>query len=133
MQQDMEAVARECTKASDEDRLKFPQVVGLLMEAGVERYHADLTRWEKTYYAEDGRSCVVKAQAGASTPTRTFSADGVEDAICASQAGAITYKEFCERVLAAGCVSYIVSIAGRRAVYFGRTGESHVEPFPQAS
>lgn len=133
MQQDMQAVARECTEASDEGRLKFPQIVGRLIDAGVERYHADLTRWEKTYYAEDGSSCVVKCAPVEAASARAFSADGVEAAIRASQAGAITYKKFCERIIAAGCVGYIVSLAGRRAVYFGRTGASHVEPFPQAS
>ena len=35
-----------------------------------------------------------------------------------------------EKVLAAGCVGYIVSIVGRRAVYFGRSAETHVELFP---
>jgi hypothetical protein len=44
------------------------------------------------------------------------------------EAGA--YKGFCEKVLAAGCAGYIVSLAGRRAVYFGRTAETHVELFP---
>jgi len=34
--------------------------------------------------------------------------------------------------MAAGCVGYFVQIAGRRALYFGRNGESHVELFPSA-
>jgi hypothetical protein len=29
-------------------------------------------------------------------------------------------------------MAYIVSIAGRRAVYLGRSGEAHVEMFPRA-
>jgi hypothetical protein len=31
---------------------------------------------------------------------------------------------------AAGCVGYFVQIAGRRTLYFGRNGETHVELFP---
>ncbi len=31
----------------------------------------------------------------------------------------------------AGCAGYFVSLIGRRAVYFGRTAETHVEPFPR--
>lgn len=31
-----------------------------------------------------------------------------------------------------GCVGYHVSLAGRRAVYYGRSGETHVEQFPPA-
>jgi uncharacterized protein YbcV (DUF1398 family) len=48
------------------------------------------------------------------------------------QAGKIDYKTFCERVMAAGCVGYFVSIAGARAVYYGRSGDSYVERFPGA-
>ncbi len=34
--------------------------------------------------------------------------------------------------MAAGCVGYFVQITGRRVIYFGRSGESHVEQFPPA-
>ena len=33
----------------------------------------------------------------------------------------------------AGCVGYIVWIAGRHVTYFGHRGEQHVEPFPSAA
>jgi uncharacterized protein YbcV (DUF1398 family) len=79
-------VVREMSKASDEERITFPEVVKALMKAGIERYHADLVAGRKTYY---------------------LPAD-------------------------AGCVSYFVSLAGRRAVYYGRTGDEHVEWFPGA-
>jgi uncharacterized protein YbcV (DUF1398 family) len=42
-----------------------------------------------------------------------------------------TYAGFCAKVMAAGCVGYFVSFTGRRAVYFGRTAELHVEHFPR--
>jgi hypothetical protein len=35
--------------------------------------------------------------------------------------------------MAAGCVGYFVQIAGRRAIYFGRNGEFHVEQFANTS
>jgi len=63
-------------------------------------------------------------------PARAFSAAGVDAAVRAIQAQKIQYREFCERIAAAGCVGYTVSLTGRRAVYYGRTGESHVEMFP---
>ncbi len=50
----------------------------------------------------------------------------------AVQQGQIKYKTFCEQVMAAGCVGYIVSMAGRRVIYYGRTGDNHVEWFPGA-
>ncbi|WP_020175058.1 DUF1398 domain-containing protein [Methyloferula stellata] len=130
MDPDVKDVMEDCTRGSDEGRLSFPQVVLKLMEAGVEQYHADLRRAEKTYYMPDGASHVVACPALEASPAQDFSASGVEAAIRAIQTRAITYKEFCERIGAAGCVGYFVSLAGRRAVYFGRTSEMHIEPFP---
>jgi uncharacterized protein YbcV (DUF1398 family) len=125
-------VIRESSRASDENRESFPVIVGKLSEAGVERYHADLVRSEKTFYLPNGQSETVPNEAIGVTPAVSFSAPGVETAVRAIQAGTISYKTFCERVLTAGCVGYHVSIAGRRAVYYGRTGDSHVEWFPGA-
>ncbi len=122
----------DCTKGSDEGRMPFPEVVAKLMEAGVEHYHADLLRAEKTYYMPDGLSLVAPCHALATAPSKTFQAGGIEAAIRAIQAKTISYEAFCEGIAAAGCIGYLVSLAGRRAVYFGRTGESHVEPFPAA-
>jgi uncharacterized protein YbcV (DUF1398 family) len=100
------------------------------MAAGVERYHQDLRRSERTYYLPDGTSEVVGNDAVPVAPPVIFSAGGVEAAVRAAQAGAINYKEFCRRAMEAGCVGYVVSIVGKRVVYYGRTGDTHVEYFP---
>lgn len=126
------AVVENCTRVSDDEAMAFPQIVGLLIEAGVERYHADLLRHEKTYYWPDGQSHVTPCAAMEAPIAAAFDAGGVAAAIRASQAGEIGYRTFLKRIAAAGCVGYIVSIAGRRAVYFGRTAELHVEHFPGA-
>jgi uncharacterized protein YbcV (DUF1398 family) len=126
-------VARECTAASNEECATFPAIVGKLMEAGVERYHADLTRGEKTYYMPDGSSEVVPSPALACEIGTAFSASGVEAAVRAIQVQTIKYREFCRRIAAAGCADHVVSLAGRRAIYSGRSGESFVEPFPGAN
>ena len=52
-------VVRGCSRASDENSESFPVVVGKLMEAGIERYHADLVRSEKTFYLPNGWSETV--------------------------------------------------------------------------
>lgn len=128
----LQDVAFECTRASDAEQITFPQVVGKLIAAGVERYHADLVRAERTYYKPDGESVVTPGHALASAPAADFSASLVEAAVRAIQAGKIQYREFCARIADAGCVGYFVTLTGRRAVYHGRTGESYVEPFPPA-
>ena len=109
--------------------MTFPQVVGALARVGIERYVADLQRAEKTYYLPSGESRTVKAHATRTVATG-FSASGVDAAVRAIQAGRIDYKTFCEQIAESGCVGYHVSLAGRRAVYYGRTGECHVEHFP---
>jgi uncharacterized protein YbcV (DUF1398 family) len=124
-------VVRETTLASDEERILFPQVVAALMEAGVERYHADLVAGTKTYYLPNGE-CQGVPSHRPSAPARDFDGAAVEAAVRASQRQEILYREFCERVAAAGCVGYFVSLVGRRATYYGRTSETHVEFFPGA-
>jgi uncharacterized protein YbcV (DUF1398 family) len=132
MDANVKAILDECTRGSDEERLSFPEVVMKLATAGVEQYHADLRRAEKTYYMPDGDSCVVPAAPVAARAGERFASSRVEAAVRAIQAQTIGYQVFCERILEAGCVGYIVSLAGRRAVYLGRTGESFIEPFPPA-
>ena len=41
-----------------------------------------------------------------------------------------THRGFCDQVTAAGCAGYVVSLPGRRVLYFGRSGETHTEYFP---
>jgi uncharacterized protein YbcV (DUF1398 family) len=127
---DFKQVVIECTHASDNEVSLFPQIVARLMAAGVERYHADLVRFEKTYYLPDGCSEVVPCQAVEVPAAVSFNASEVEAAVRASQKQEIGYREFCRRVTRAGCVGYQVSLAGRRAVYYGRSGQTHVEHFP---
>jgi uncharacterized protein YbcV (DUF1398 family) len=124
------AVAEACTAGSDEEAMSFPEVVGALMAAGFERYHADLVRAEKTYFRPDGTSHLSPAAPVEGDFATAFDPAGVEAAIRAIQAGRIGYRHFCIDVAAAGCVGYHVSLAGRRAVYYGRSGETFVEPFP---
>lgn len=133
MEAHVKEVIQECTEGSDEGRKTFPQVVKALMDVGVERYHADLQRAEKTYYLPNGESIVVQAHRIEAQPSAAFDASGVEAAIRQIQAQKCTYTEFCEHIAAAGCVGYFVSVVGRRAVYFGRSAETFVEPFPGTS
>jgi len=132
MNANVKEVMLQASRASDEERATFGEVVMSLMKAGVERYHADLLRGEKTYYLPNGESEVVTGDAVDVAPAETFSAGGVDAAVRAIQAGHIPYKTFCKRIAEAGCVGYHVSVVGKRAVYYGRTGDSHVEWFPGA-
>ncbi len=124
------AVLADCISASIEERLTFPQIVGKLIAASVERYHTDLIRGENTYYLASGETEMLATGKGAAAAAAKFSAAGVESAVRAAQGGQIGYNEFCRRVLTAGCAGWQVSMSGKRVVYYGRTGETHVELFP---
>jgi uncharacterized protein YbcV (DUF1398 family) len=110
--------------------MTFPQIVGRLASAGVERYHADYSRQEITYYLTDGDSCVVATPHPPQSTGTTFSGKAVEDAVRQSQRGEHSYVDFVRKTMAAGCVGYFVQIIGRQAIYFGRNGEMHIEKFP---
>lgn len=132
MNADVRNTMIEASRLSDAENNSFGEIVKMLIGVGVERYHADLVRSEKTYYMPNGESEIVRNDSVQITPAQAFSAAGVEAAVRAIQAGAIKYKEFCKRVMEAGCVGYLVSMAGKRVVYYGRTGDNHVEYFPGA-
>ena len=61
-----------------------------------------------------------------------FDAGLVGEAVREAQAQVpgYTYGGFSEKVMAAGCAGYLASFSGRRVLYFGRNGETHVEQFP---
>jgi uncharacterized protein YbcV (DUF1398 family) len=64
--------------------------------------------------------------------TSQFRANDIEQAVREAQTNApgYTYAGFCMKVKAAGCAGYMVSLLGKRVLYFGRTAETHVEHFP---
>lgn len=125
-------VAETCNKGSEDGSLNFPQQLGMLAAVGIEGYYCDLRRAAKRYYLPDGGSIEVESHRHAVAVPESFDAAAVERAVRGAQAGAIDYRTFCDRVMAAGCPGYLVSILGRRVVYFGRTAETHVEHFPNS-
>jgi uncharacterized protein YbcV (DUF1398 family) len=134
MPHDPRATAAACLAAAYDGSMQFPAIVGALMAAGFEGYDVDYRLGTATYHRPGGDGVRLPLPAGhAPTPVAAaFSADGVERAVREAQSGApgYTYAGFCERVKAAGCAGYMVSFTGRRVLYFGRTAEVHVEPFP---
>lgn len=124
------AVIEHCTKASHEEGVTFGEAVGRLIAAGVERYHVDLVRGESTFFAADGQSHRTSSEAIDARPGDAFSAERVLAAVRSIQAGRTKYLTFCRQIMDAGCVGYLVSMQGKRVVYYGRSGETYVEPFP---
>lgn len=101
------------------------------MEEGVESYQVDLIQNLKTFYFPTGTAQVEKFDYQGPPVSLDFSSEKVVAAIRASQAGKISYVEFLNEILKAGVTQYTVYLQGKRAVYFGRLGDFHVEHFPQ--
>lgn len=126
-------IAQTCLDGAENNTMTFPDIVGTLMRAGFESYVIDYRRSMATYFLPDGDSIVLPTQHGNSPIAATLDTTAVRSAIKEAQqlAPGYTYAGFCGKVMAAGCAGYIVSFTGRRAVYFGRDAEIHVERFPQ--
>jgi len=124
-------VLNECEALSFGGKAAFPEVVGRLAANNVERYCADLVKLEKFYYSPDGESAVVPMPlADPPTIAKDWSLNHVRGAIRDIQKGEIRYPEFLRRIMSAGVVYYDVFIGGKKAIYTGRNGDFHVEPFP---
>ena len=123
-------VIRHCAHGALAGKLTFPEIVGQLAQIGIERYHADYSRQEITYYSPEGDSIVIATTHPSHETATQFSASAVADAVRQSQRNEHTYLDFIQKTMSAGCVGYFVQITGRRVIYFGRSGESHVEYFP---
>jgi uncharacterized protein YbcV (DUF1398 family) len=131
MNQERVLTVYACVGASQTGERTFPEIVQQLSEVGVERYHTDYTRLEKTFYFADGESIVTTIPDELQRIGDEFSATEVEAAVRQSQRNEHTYVDFVRKTIGAGCVGYWVHIMGRHAVYFGRKGETHLERFPE--
>lgn len=126
------SVARICLEGADNGTMTFPEIVATLMREGFEGYAIDFRRAVATYYLNDGNSVELPMQIDDGPVAPSFDAEAIKAAIREAQqlVPGYTYKGFCRKAVAAGCAGYIVSISGRRALYIGRTAETHVEHFP---
>ena len=126
------AAVQHCHEGAEADKMTFPQILQALNAVGIEGYIVDYRRSTKTCYQPDGESLELGFAPLGVDIAAAFDAAAVKAAILEAQtyAPGYTYHGFGRKVMAAGCAGYIVSILGRRVVYFGRTGDTHVELFP---
>lgn len=132
MQDHLTSVAAACLAAAEGDTTPFPAIVGALMQAGFESYAIDFRRAAATYYLPGGESVQLATHVVETEVAPRFDAGAMQAAIreAQQQVAGYTYKGFCRKAVAAGCAGYVVSFSGRRALYIGRTAETHVEHFP---
>ncbi len=124
-------IAERCLKASETGTMTFPEIVGALIVAGFDGYTIDFRRGAATYHSPEGSIDLPMHKLEVSIAPH-FDTATIQSAISEAQrlVPGYTYVGFCNKVAAAGCAGYMVSFLGRRALYFGRTAETHVEHFP---
>lgn len=126
-------IAHKCLQGAESGDMSFPEIVSTLLQNGFESYRIDFLRCTAIYYHTDDSSVELPTHSIGTKVGRVFDVSTVQSAIreAQQQVEGYTYLGFCQKVMAAGCVGYIVSFPGRRAVYLGRTAEVYVEHFPQ--
>lgn len=124
--------ADTCLNAAYDNTMAFPDIVGALINAGFEGYVVDYRRNTTTYFLPDGDNVALENRPSEGSVAAAFDQQGVAAQIKWAQSNPpeYSYAAFCKNVKALGCAGYIVSFSGRRALYFGRTAETHVEHFP---
>jgi hypothetical protein len=125
-------LAHDCLEGSENNTMTFPEIVGALDDGEVESYTIDYRRSLAVYFLPSGEALEMPLHDTGTAVTEAFDIPALRAAIREAQGHipGYTYKGFCLKAKAAGCAGYIVSLPGRRAVYFGRTGEVHTEHFP---
>lgn len=120
-----------CMVQSLAGKMSFPEVVKNIAEAGAERYIVDLISFNKITYglSNEYHDSKFKLADGPEVP-EAFDAEQVRTAIHNIQLQKIDYQTFLARIMKAGCCHYEVYIRGRKAIYFGRDGNFHIENFP---
>ena len=133
MNEQRKQIAQQCKQGAEDNTMDFPDIGKQLIQAGFERYIVDFCNATVTYNLSCGEGLRLEASKEETLIAERFNTEVVQNAIKEAQAkvAGYTYKGFRKKVMEAGCIGYIVSFLGKRAVYFGRTGEIHVEYFPK--
>jgi uncharacterized protein YbcV (DUF1398 family) len=129
---DSEIVLR-AAEASLSGSLPFPEIVGQLIETGVEFYHVDYLSLQMRFH--DGGGSVISAAIileGLPPVAADFDSAELRAAILDSQQNGQKFRDFSRRAMAAGVHGYFAFLRGKRVTYFGRTGDQHTEWFPGA-
>ena len=120
-------LARATLEGSELGTITFPQTLLDLIEAGFDGYAVDFRCSTRTYYMPNGETLELKTEPTSTPVAESFDVSVVKEAIDEAQVlvPGYTYKGFCAKVAGAGCAGYIVSLLGRRVLYYGRTSETH--------
>ncbi len=123
----------EAARATLDGSIPFPEIVGRLVETGVEYYHVDYVALRTSFYGAAGDIVTTPlSYEGLPAVAAEFDAAGLRAAILDSQRHGQHYRDFTWRAMEAGVQGYIAFLRGQRVTYWGRGGDQHTEWFPGA-
>lgn len=123
----------QAARATLDGSIPFPEVVGRLLQTGVESYHVDYMALEVTYYSVTGESMKTPlSYEGLPPVAASFDPDALRAAIADSQTRGQHFRDFTRRAMLAGVQAYMAFLHGKRVTYWGRHGDQHIEWFPGA-
>jgi hypothetical protein len=124
-------VAKASFEGTETNTLTFPEGVRMIAAAGFNGYLVDYCAGTRTYHHSNGEAFTFRGLPY--PPVDTFDAELVKAAIKEAQllVPGYTYQGFSRKVTGlGGAAGYLVSIVGKRVLYFGMNGETHTEYFP---
>lgn len=111
----------------------FPQIVSMLIEAGVEFYQVDYLALRKTFHSGEGAFVTTPIPLEGLPPVSVdFDAAALRANILDSQQNDQSWRDFSIRAMKGGVQGYFAFLRGQRVTYFGRQGDQHTEWFPGA-
>lgn len=126
-------IVSEVSRATLAGTMPFPEIVGRLIETGVESYHVDYVTLLKTFYGFAGDAVTTPiTYEGLPEVSVDFDQAALRAAILDSQRNGQHYRDFTIRAMEAGVQGYIAFLRGQRVTYWGRGGDQHTEWFPGA-
>ena len=115
----------------------FPEIVGMLLEAGVEYYHVDYVGLRKTFYSASGETMVTAINyEGLPAVNENFDLAAVRADILDSQRNGQKYRDFTSRAMEAGVQGYFAFLRGKRVTSLAvransiRNGFREAHPIP---
>lgn len=122
----------QLARATISGSMPFHEIVGNLMEEGVDYYQVDYVRLQFTFYGAEGVVVAPLSLAGLPDVAGEFDSRALKSAIIDSQQHGQKFEQFSARAMQAGVSSYYSFLTGQRVTYFGRHGDQHIEWFPGA-
>ena len=100
-------VVAEDARATLDGSMAFAEIVGRLIETGVEYYHVDYVALQKTFYSATGEMIKTPiTYENLPSIAADFDVDALKAAILDSQQNRQHYKDFSKRVMNAGVRLY---------------------------